>query len=44
MRSRCRTLGGVLAVTGLLDNPKIKELDLNPVMGYPKGAKTVDIP
>ncbi|MCL2359255.1 acetate--CoA ligase family protein [Candidatus Bathycorpusculum sp.] len=26
----------------ILDNPEIKELDLNPVMAYPKGAKTVD--
>jgi acyl-CoA synthetase (NDP forming) len=26
----------------VLDNPDIKELDLNPVMAYPKGAKTVD--
>jgi acetyl-CoA synthetase (ADP-forming) len=26
----------------VMDNPEIKELDLNPVMVYPKGAKTVD--
>jgi acetate---CoA ligase (ADP-forming) subunit beta len=26
----------------IMDNPEIKELDLNPVMAYPKGAKTVD--
>ena len=26
----------------ILDNPEIKELDLNPVMAYSKGAKTVD--
>ena len=26
----------------VMDNPKIKELDLNPIMAYPKGAKTVD--
>ncbi|HTY74058.1 MAG TPA: acetate--CoA ligase family protein [Candidatus Nanoarchaeia archaeon] len=26
----------------VLDNPEIKEMDLNPVMAYPKGAKTVD--
>jgi acyl-CoA synthetase (NDP forming) len=26
----------------ILENPEIKELDLNPVMAYPKGAKTVD--
>lgn len=26
----------------VLENPEIKELDLNPVMAYPKGAKTVD--
>ena len=26
----------------VMDNPEIKELDLNPVMAYPKGAKTVD--
>jgi acyl-CoA synthetase (NDP forming) len=26
----------------ILDNPDIKELDLNPVMAYPVGAKTVD--
>ncbi len=26
----------------VMDNPEIKELDLNPVMAYPNGAKTVD--
>ena len=26
----------------VMDNPEIKELDLNPVMSYQKGAKTVD--
>jgi acyl-CoA synthetase (NDP forming) len=26
----------------VMDNPEIKELDLNPVMAYPKGAKVVD--
>jgi acetyl-CoA synthetase (ADP-forming) len=26
----------------ILDYPEIKELDLNPVMAYEKGAKTVD--
>jgi hypothetical protein len=26
----------------VMDQPKIKELDLNPVMVYEKGAKTVD--
>jgi len=26
----------------VMDNPEIKELDLNPIMAYPKGAKTVD--
>jgi acetyl-CoA synthetase (ADP-forming) len=26
----------------VMENPEIKELDLNPVMAYPKGAKTVD--
>ena len=26
----------------VMDNSEIKELDLNPVMAYPKGAKTVD--
>jgi len=26
----------------IMDYPEIKELDLNPVMAYPKGAKTVD--
>jgi acetate---CoA ligase (ADP-forming) subunit beta len=26
----------------VMDNTEIKELDLNPVMAYPKGAKTVD--
>ena len=26
----------------ILDNPEIKELDLNPVMSYPNGAKAVD--
>ncbi len=26
----------------IMDNPEIKELDLNPVMAYSKGAKTVD--
>jgi acetate---CoA ligase (ADP-forming) subunit beta len=26
----------------IMDNPEIKELDLNPVMAYQKGAKTVD--
>ena len=26
----------------VIDNPEIKELDLNPVMAYQKGAKTVD--
>ena len=26
----------------VMDHPEIKELDLNPVMAYQKGAKTVD--
>lgn len=26
----------------VMDNPEIKELDLNPIMAYAKGAKTVD--
>ncbi len=26
----------------VMDNPEIKELDLNPVLAYPNGAKTVD--
>ena len=26
----------------IMQQPEIKELDLNPVMAYPKGAKTVD--
>jgi len=26
----------------IMNHPEIKELDLNPVMAYPKGAKTVD--
>ena len=26
----------------MMDNPEIKELDLNPIMAYEKGAKTVD--
>jgi acyl-CoA synthetase (NDP forming) len=26
----------------IMDHPEIKELDLNPVMAYEKGAKTVD--
>jgi acetyl-CoA synthetase (ADP-forming) len=26
----------------IMDNPQIKELDLNPIMAYEKGAKTVD--
>lgn len=26
----------------VMDNDEIKELDLNPIMAYPKGAKTVD--
>ena len=26
----------------VMENPEIKELDLNPVLAYPKGAKTVD--
>jgi acyl-CoA synthetase (NDP forming) len=26
----------------VMDNPEIKELDLNPIMVYEKGAKTVD--
>ena len=26
----------------IMDNPEIKELDLNPVLAYPKSAKTVD--
>ena len=26
----------------IMDHPEIKELDLNPIMAYPKGAKTVD--
>lgn len=26
----------------VIENPEIKELDLNPVLAYPKGAKTVD--
>ena len=37
-------LVGILCSTSCLvmDNPEIKELDLNPVLAYPKGAKTVD--
>jgi acetate---CoA ligase (ADP-forming) subunit beta len=26
----------------MMEHPEIKELDLNPIMAYPKGAKTVD--
>jgi acyl-CoA synthetase (NDP forming) len=26
----------------MMDNPEVKELDLNPIMAYEKGAKTVD--
>ena len=26
----------------VMDHPEIKELDLNPIMAYPKGAATVD--
>jgi acetyl-CoA synthetase (ADP-forming) len=26
----------------IMDHPEIKELDLNPIMAYEKGAKTVD--
>jgi acetyl-CoA synthetase (ADP-forming) len=26
----------------VMENPEIKELDLNPIMAYEKGAKTVD--
>lgn len=26
----------------VMENPEIKEIDLNPIMAYPKGAKTVD--
>lgn len=26
----------------IMEHPEIKELDLNPIMAYPKGAKTVD--
>jgi len=26
----------------VIDNPQIKELDLNPILAYEKGAKTVD--
>lgn len=38
------TLVAILCSTSrlVMDNPEIKELDLNPVMAYPKGAKTVD--
>ena len=37
-------LVGILCSTSrlVMDNPEIKELDLNPVMAYQKGAKTVD--
>jgi len=28
--------------TMMIDNPEIKELDLNPVMAYPVGTKCVD--
>ena len=37
-------LVGILCSTSrlVLDNPEIKELDLNPVLAYQKGAKTVD--
>ncbi len=36
-------VGILCAVSHLvMDQPEIKELDLNPVMAYPKGAKTVD--
>jgi len=37
-------LVGVLLSTSrlVMDNPEIKELDLNPVLAYQKGAKTVD--
>jgi acetyl-CoA synthetase (ADP-forming) len=37
-------LVGILCSTSrlVMDNPEIKELDLNPVLAYPKGAKTVD--
>ncbi len=37
-------LVGILCSTSrlVMDHPEIKELDLNPIMAYPKGAKTVD--
>ena len=37
-------LVGILCSTSrlVMDHPEIKELDLNPVMAYPKGAKIVD--
>jgi acyl-CoA synthetase (NDP forming) len=37
-------LAAILCSTSrlVMQNPEIKELDLNPVMAYPKGAKTVD--
>ncbi len=37
-------LVGILCSTSrlVMENPEIKELDLNPVMAYHKGAKTVD--
>jgi acetyl-CoA synthetase (ADP-forming) len=37
-------LVGVLLSTSrlVMDNPEIKELDLNPVLAYQKGAKTID--
>ena len=37
-------LAAILCSTSrlVMDHPEIKELDLNPVMAYPKGAKTVD--
>ena len=37
-------LVGILCSTSrlVMENPEIKELDLNPVLAYPKGAKTVD--
>ncbi|MGD0449650.1 MAG: acetate--CoA ligase family protein [Candidatus Bathyarchaeia archaeon] len=37
-------LVGILCSTSrlVMDNPEIKELDLNPVLAYQKGAKTVD--
>jgi acyl-CoA synthetase (NDP forming) len=37
-------LVGILCSTSrlVMENPEIKELDLNPVLAYRKGAKTVD--